>query len=184
MDPQRVMLCQLVPARVRPYRVHFPEPANPPQPVRLQGRHQQPQDRRHRAADGARLGRGSLPPGGSLDAGRQLPGGAPDPDADRNLGPHVAAGTGTADRADKIRRRVALRRQGIHRPGLHHQGQGRRTPDGHGVACPARPRGPERRRADAPPGRSAATLASGNQQPTGWRRGPGPREPRRPRRWD
>lgn len=29
MDPQRVMPCQLVPARVRPYRVHFPEPANP-----------------------------------------------------------------------------------------------------------------------------------------------------------
>ena len=41
----------LVPAGLRPHFLDVAEPADPPQPLRLQGRHEQPQGRGHRAAE-------------------------------------------------------------------------------------------------------------------------------------
>jgi hypothetical protein len=92
---------------------------------RLQGRDQQPQGRRHRLARRARVGRRRIPCRRSLDGGRELSGVAPHPDAHRDLGPHLAPRTGRPDRPDQGRRRSPVRRQGVHRPRLRHQGQRR-----------------------------------------------------------
>ena len=71
------------------------------QPVRLQGRHRQPQGRGDRPAPRAPLGAARRRPG--LDDRRLLPGHPQDPDAGRDLGPHVAGRAGGHRRPDQGR---------------------------------------------------------------------------------
>ena len=85
----------LVAARLRPDVVHVDGPGHAAQPVRVQGRHREPQGRgdRRRRASTSGSSRATTPAPGWL-AGGVVPRRPPDPDDDRDLGPHVAARAG------------------------------------------------------------------------------------------
>ena len=76
------------------------------QPVRLQGRHPQPQGRGHRPLLDQQSGC-SPATGRRGSTGGTLPGGPPDPDAHRDLGPHVAGRAGEHHRPEQGRGRAA-----------------------------------------------------------------------------
>ena len=88
----------LVAARVRPYVVDVHVAVHAPQPVRLQGRHGQPQGRGAGERRQARLGGPDDDPQAAWLERRLLPRGPPDPHDHRDLGPHLAARAGAAHR--------------------------------------------------------------------------------------
>ena len=90
---------------LRAHRVDLDRAGHAAQPVRVQGRHAQRQGR-----GAGRAGRARLDPArrrAGLAGRRHLPGGPPDPDAHRDLGPHVAVRAGAAGRPVQGRRRAA-----------------------------------------------------------------------------
>ena len=112
----------LVPARLRPHLDHQPQPGHAAQPDGDEGRHRQHPRRGHSGDEALRLGRRRGP---GLDARRQLPGDAPDPDAARGLGPLLAGRPGADDRPPQVQRRPARRLRRV-RPARPR----RREPDG------------------------------------------------------
>ena len=87
----------LVPARLRPDLVDQPVAGDPAQPVRLQGRHRQPQGRGRRDR-AARVGPARRRSRGRVAGRRQLPRRPADQHEHRDLGPHVAGRAGDAGR--------------------------------------------------------------------------------------
>ena len=98
-------------ARVRPDVVDVDPADHGPQPVRLQGRHEQPQGRGTGPARRARVGAERRRAG--LDDRRDLPRRPPHPDAHRDLGPLLAHRAGVDHRADQGHRRPAGRDRGV-----------------------------------------------------------------------
>ena len=135
--------------------------ADPAQPVRLQGRHPQPQGRGHRPRSTSTSGcRPATGP--AWLAGGTLPRGAPDPDAHRDLGPHVAGRAGAAHRPAP---RARARRSG--RPDEFDTPTTPRRPDGQPVIDATRTSGSPRRRTLAACGSCAAATTSSTAA-TGW----------------
>ncbi len=105
----------VVAARLRAYVVDVDVAADAAQPVRLQGRHRQPQGRAPRRHEEARVGRPRRRLGRRLARRRLLPGRPADQHGDRAVGPDVAARAGAAHRPRPRGGRSAVGRQGVHR---------------------------------------------------------------------
>ncbi len=124
-DRPRLRGDALVTARLRPHGHHHPRPGDAAQPDGLQGRHQQHPRRGHRRPHPVRLDRRRGP---RVAAGRHLRRHPPDPDADRELGPHRAGRAAAGDRPREGQRRPA-RRRGRVRPGRPEGARARRQVD-------------------------------------------------------
>ena len=141
--------------------LHLRDPGHAAQPVRVQGRHQQPQGRGRRRCCASSCG---SPPGDgpAWMTGGSLPGDPQDPDAHRDLGPHLARRAGGDHRARQGRGGAARAAGEFDELDFDAQGPGRRAADRRGLPHPARPPQPARR-----PSCCAAATTSWTA-PTGW----------------